>query len=197
MAEDQAPKDLLSPPTVALPGAVVGPSAATGKSAIESEVARLYERDGPALLRYALAICGNLEMAQDAVQEAFLRYYVALRKETINTDAKGWLYSTARNYVLDRLKEYYFRNGLSLGAAADVRANDRNPDARVMLLEINAAAREFLSPRELECLRLRNEGLRYRDIAEVLGIDSATVGDFLARALNKIRTALSPQKDGK
>jgi RNA polymerase sigma-70 factor (ECF subfamily) len=158
---------------------------------IENEVVRLYEKNATALLRYALAICGNLEMAQDAVQEAFLRYYVALRKETASADAKGWLYSTARNYVLDRLKEYYFRNTRSLEAAADVAEYTHNPEAHIMLGEVNSTARQLLSPRELECLRLRSEGLHYKDIAAILRIDSATVGVFLARGLKKIRTALN------
>jgi RNA polymerase sigma-70 factor (ECF subfamily) len=178
-----------------LPTRIVGANGDVSRSRIEGEIARLYERDGAALLRYTLAICGNLETAQDAVQEAFLRYYIARRNDNVNTDAKGWLYSTARNYVLDRSKEYYVRNGVSLGAAADVTANEHNPDAQIMLHEINAVARELLSPRELECLRLRNEGLRYKDIADILKIDSATVGVFLARALKKIRTALSPQEN--
>jgi len=63
--------------------------------------------------------------------------------------------------------------------------------------EINATAHELLSPRELECLLLRNEGLRYRDIADILKIETATVGVLLGRALKKIRTALTRQENGK
>jgi len=173
------------------PNEIVIANSDLSKFKIENEVVRLYEKNATALLRYALAICGNLEMAQDAVQEAFLRYYVALRKETASADAKGWLYSTARNYVLDRLKEYYFRNTRSLEAAVDVAENTHNPEAQIMLGEVNSAARELLSPRELECLRLRSEGLHYKDIAAILRIESATVGVFLARGLKKIRTALN------
>ena len=161
------------------------------QSIIENEVVRLYEKNAAALLRYGLAICGDPAMAQDAVQEAFLRYYIALRKETAGLDAKGWLYSTTRNYLLDRLKEYYVRNSQSLEAAAQIAEDATNPEANIMLREIDAAAHELLSPRELECLLLRNEGLRYRDIADILKIETATVGVLLGRALKKIRTALN------
>jgi RNA polymerase sigma-70 factor, ECF subfamily len=164
---------------------------------IEDRVIRLYEKNAAGLLRYALTISRNLEIAQDAVQEAFLSLYIALRKEVAIQDDKGWLYSTTRNYVLDRLKEYSFRNGLSLGAAAHVAENQHNPENRIMLREISATAHELLSPRELECLRLRSEGLRYKDIAEVLKIDSGTVGAFLARALKKIRTGLNRSGNGR
>ena len=161
--------------------------------AIKEEVIRLYEKNAAALLRYGLGICGDLEMAQDAVQEAFLRYYVALRKETAGTEAKGWLYSTTRNYILDRLKEYYVRNGRGLEEASHLTEDQNNPETRTILREIGDRARQLLSPRELQCLRLRHEGLRYQDIADTLGIDCGTVGAFLARALKKMRTALSPE----
>ena len=110
-------------------------------------------------------------------------------------DAKGWLYSTTRNYILDRVKEYYVRNSQSLEAAAQITEDADNPEAHIMLREIHATAHELLSPRELECLQLRNEGLRYRDIADILKIESATVGVLLGRALKKIRTALNGQEN--
>jgi RNA polymerase sigma-70 factor (ECF subfamily) len=175
-----------------LPSATIAdPGIDTRKSRIENTVVGLYHKNAAALFRYGLAICGDQEMAQDAVQEAFLRYYVALRKETANGDAKGWLYSTTRNYILDRLKEYHVRNGQSLEAASHIAEESQGPETKIMLREIDATASELLSPRELECLKLRSEGLRYRDIANILNIESPTVGVLLGRALKKIRVALN------
>ena len=105
-------------------------------------------------------------------------------------DSKGWLYATTRNFILDRLKEYQYRNGKSLEAALQVAEKNENPESAIMLREIHSTAQGLLSPRESECLQLRNEGLRYREIAEILKIDSATVGVLLGRAMKKIRTAL-------
>ena len=192
MTDEPAPKDLQSSALTLPLSELSGVNKEARKSKIESDIIRLYEKNAATLLRYALAIGGNLELAQDAVQEAFLRYYITLRKETVSPDPKGWLYTTTRNYVLDRLKEYYFRNGRSLVAAANLTENEHNPEVQIMLREINATASEVLSPRELECLRLRSEGLRYKDIANILRIDSATVGVFLSRALKKLRGALIP-----
>jgi predicted DNA-binding protein (UPF0251 family) len=47
-----------------------------------------------------------------------------------------------------------------------------------------------LSPREMECVRLRTEDLRYEEIARVLGLQTGTVGALLARAHGKIRKAV-------
>src|SRR5689334_83212 len=108
---------------------------------IEAEIAALYEKNASALYRYGLAICGDMEMAQDAVQEAFLRYYVNLRKESGNPDGRGWLYSTTRNYILDRLKEYYVRNGRSLDEASHLLEDQKNPEERFIINEIGDRAR--------------------------------------------------------
>lgn len=169
------------------------PHAESGLSQVEIEehVARLYKKNATGLFRYALTICSAREIAEDAVQEAFLRYYIAVRNGATGLDARGWLYSTTRNYILDRLKEYYVRNGRTLGAASHLLNDAPAPEAEIMMRELDVAARDLLSRRELECLRLRNEGLRYREIADILRIESATVGVLLGRALKKIRAALS------
>jgi RNA polymerase sigma-70 factor, ECF subfamily len=190
MAENSEPIETPCERDAAQPSQATAAQSLSRRSSIENAVVELHKRYAGSLLRYAFAICDNSEIAQDAVQEAFLRYYLALRRETVNADAKGWLYSTVRNYVLDRMKEYQFRNGVSLSAAAHLTESQGNPEQRVISLEIDAKARSILSSRELECLRLRNEGLRYKDIANILGIDAGTVGAFLARALKKIRTAV-------
>jgi RNA polymerase sigma-70 factor (ECF subfamily) len=197
MAEVEPLHELTSLPPLALPEESGGAKSSPPDFRIENRIIRLYEKNAAGLLRYALTISRNPETAQDAVQEAFLSFYIALRKEVAIQDDKGWLYSTTRNYVLDRLKEYYFRNGLSLGAAAHLAEDQHNPENRIMLREISAKAHEVLSPRELECLRLRSEGLRYKDIGDILKIDSGTVGAFLARALKKIRTALNRLENGR
>jgi RNA polymerase sigma-70 factor, ECF subfamily len=53
------------------------------------------------------------------------------------------------------------------------------------------AALESLSPQQRNCLYLRSEGLRYREIAEVMGIGSSTVGEFLTRAIRRLSEVLN------
>jgi RNA polymerase sigma-70 factor (ECF subfamily) len=47
-----------------------------------------------------------------------------------------------------------------------------------------------LSPQQRHCLHLRVEGFRYREIAEIVGISTSTVGEFLGRAVKRLRKAL-------
>jgi len=164
---------------------------------IERCTVQLYEKNAPGLGRYALAISGDAEIAQESVQEAFLRYYITLRKQGVIRDGRSWVYRTTRNLVLDRLKEYAFRHQVGLSAAFSVAEDGQDPEGPLVQQELLARAMEILTPREFDCLRLRREGLRYREIGEALGIDSGTVGALLARGLKKIRAAMGPERKGR
>jgi len=47
-----------------------------------------------------------------------------------------------------------------------------------------------LSPQQRQCLHLRTEGFRYREIAAILNISDSSVGEFLRRAIVRLRKAL-------
>jgi RNA polymerase sigma-70 factor (ECF subfamily) len=71
----------------------------------------------------------------------------------------------------------------------DFLANDATPEQRVLEKEkfrLLAAAVRLLTESERECLLLRAGGLRYREIGEVLGIATSTVGDMVERAIKKL-----------
>jgi RNA polymerase sigma-70 factor, ECF subfamily len=160
---------------------------------IEQEVLAAYDQFAANLFRYALALGRDAGLAQDAVQEAFLRYFLALLKGEVIYQSKSWVFRVARNYVLDRLKEYAYRNCVSL----DAKEIENLPDPRqaredhVWEEQFNQALGS-LSPRERECLRLRAEGLKNKEIAEVLNLRLGTIGTLLARGLNKIRRICDP-----
>jgi RNA polymerase sigma-70 factor, ECF subfamily len=157
---------------------------------IEQEVLAAYDQFAANLFRYARALGKDTELARDAVQEAFLRYFLSLSEGEIIYHNKSWIFRVARNYVLDRLKEYAYRNCISL----DTKEMASLPDPR-QAREDHAweeqldQALSSLSPRELECLRLRAEGLKNKEIAEVLNLRLGTIGTLMARGLNKIRRA--------
>lgn len=48
---------------------------------------------------------------------------------------------------------------------------------------------EGLSKQQRQCLHLRAEGFRYREIGEVLGIRISTVNEFVKRAVSRLRKA--------
>ncbi|HXB75474.1 MAG TPA: RNA polymerase sigma factor [Candidatus Acidoferrales bacterium] len=162
---------------------------------IEQEIVDLYEREAVGILRYAGAVADNRETAHDALQEAFFRYFLCRSAGQQIRSPKGWLFRVARNYVLDQ-KKAGSRNEVGMDSLLHVPCPAHHPetDGRVSDL-LQGLLQIGLSPREIECVQLRTEELRYEEIAAVLGLQAGTVGALLARAHEKIRKAVG--QDGR
>jgi len=157
--------------------------------AIEEEVVRLYEANSGGLFRYAFALARNREAAQDVVQEVFLRYFVERSAGREVERPRAWLFQVLRNLVLDGLKAWSYRKSVGLGELDDRADARQDPESEYRVGEMSRRLWALLSPREMECVRLRAEGLRYEEIAGVLGLRTGTVGAMLARVQKKVRQA--------
>jgi RNA polymerase sigma-70 factor (ECF subfamily) len=153
---------------------------------IGQEVARLYQENAAGLVRYGAVLAGNPEVAQDCLQETFLRYFMARTQQAEIESPRAWLYRVMRNCITDWAKQSASKGERALEEDAGASAQ-ADPEEAYQRLELNAQILQALSPREHECARLRSQGLRYEEIAHVLGITSGTVGALLTRAAKKVR----------
>jgi RNA polymerase sigma factor (sigma-70 family) len=83
---------------------------------------------------------------------------------------------------------------VGLDDAGDCQDRSHSPEKAFECSEAMKRALEILSPRELQCLQLRTEGFTYREIGEILAIESGTVGALLARSTEKIRKAFGEEE---
>lgn len=168
-------------------------SEGSATSALEQELSDLYQATASHLFRYGLLLTRNETLAQDAVQETFLRYYTQRKRGEVHAE-RAWLFRVLRNYVFDVQKSAGISMSVSLD---DVRAfQDRacSPEKTFERSEAMRLALQALSPREMQCLQLRTEGFSYREIAAILDINPGTVGALLARGSDKIRKAFGKEK---
>lgn len=150
----------------------------------------LYHSEGPGVLRYGASLAGNPETAKDAMQEAFFRFFLARSAGQEFQSPKAWLFRVVRNYILDQ-KRSHLRHEVGIESALHLTGPAGEPAAGFTPSDLlQRASQSGLSAREAECVRLRTEGLRYEEIASVLGLRSGTVGALLARAHEKIRQGL-------
>ncbi len=147
----------------------------------------LFQQNSAALLRYASALTKERDTAQDAIQEAFLRYFAARTVGRHVGNPRAWLFTVLRNYLLDHQRRSSAFAAVELEAAGNLADLSLDQEARYERTEISRRILACLSPREQECMQLRLDGLGYDEIAQVLQIRSGTVGALLARALKKIR----------
>ena len=159
-------------------------------SELQDQVAQLYTETREDVYRYLLTLGVHPPKAQEAVQEVFLRLYTSLKKGEKIESLRGWVFRVAHNYGLKvrarQSAEEKFDPALegrltSPGANAERELLDREKMTR-----LNQAVGS-LSEQQRRVLFLRMEGLRYPEIARTLGISASAVGEFLRRALLRLR----------
>ena len=149
----------------------------------------LYERIHPSLMRYAYRLLGDQDAAEDVVQEAFLR--LLSRPELRGDDARLWLFTVATNLVRDRGRSTTRRQRI-LAAVPIRQSAPPLPDEmveRAEQVETVRAALDQLSERDRQMLLMREEGFRYTEIAEAIGVSATSVGTLVARALKRFAEA--------
>jgi RNA polymerase sigma-70 factor (ECF subfamily) len=154
---------------------------------LEDEVATLHREHAGELLRYARGAGGCEELAREAVQETFLRYFIERTYGREIVYQRAWLFEVLRNYLRDRASAAAIHRELPM-EHAELRP-DLRPSPEMVVGGIQTAEKiaESLSPREFECLRLRTQGLSYGEIGTVMQVRTGTVGALLARVHEKVR----------
>jgi RNA polymerase sigma-70 factor (ECF subfamily) len=156
-------------------------------SELEREVSEVYREHAAGLLRYARTIARDTDEARDAVQETFLRFCMERRYGRVVESPRAWLFQVLRNHLLTKWGSAAESREV-VSEALDTLPDDRvDPEAMARRKQRAREIRERLTARELECLRLRAEGLSYAEIGEQLEIQKGTVGALLARVTEKLR----------
>jgi len=153
------------------------------------EVTVLYRELREPLLRYLICLGLSSDEAQDVVQDTFLSLHRHLASGGSQANIRGWLFRVAHNQARNRQGSYHRRFGEPLDGETDARLDETTPERVVLEKEKFQRLEEaigLLSDSERECLLLRAGGLRYREIGEVLGISTSTVGDAVERAIRKL-----------
>lgn len=159
---------------------------------LDQELSDLYRAIASQLFRYAVLLTRDPSLAQDAVQETFLKYYLQRKRSEI-PEERAWLFRVLRNYVIDQQKSVGAKKAVSLDAAYAFEDKTQSPYRAFECSEAMQLVLEVLSPREFQCLQLRAEGFSYREIGVILAIESGTVGALLARGSEKIRRAFAEE----
>jgi RNA polymerase sigma-70 factor (ECF subfamily) len=154
----------------------------------------LYDAHAAALWRYARRLTGDEARAQDVVQETLLRAWqhpeVADNNER---SARAWLFTVARNIVIDETRTARFRRELSTPddvGAFEGACPDEVDAAMDRLLIGDALARLTAEHREV-VRRSYFQGWTTAQIAADLGIADGTVKSRLHYALRALRLVLS------
>jgi RNA polymerase sigma-70 factor (ECF subfamily) len=170
------------------------PERASGPSALEEEVARLFDELRAPVLRYLMSIGLAPADGDEVVQEVFLALFQHLRRGKSRRNLRGWVFRVAHNLAL---KQRYPNRAATTALEADgwdAAALDPGPSPEEQAVHRQRQARLLAIVRALPeqdrwCLHLRAEGLRYREIAKVLGVSLGAVSLSLQRSLARLSRA--------
>ena len=154
-----------------------------------AEATTLFHELRKPLLRYLVCLGLSRDDAQDVVQDAFLGLHQHLESAGSKENIRSWLFRVAHNQARNRQKTYERRFAAPLDHGIDRASTDSTPEQAVLKKEkfrrLDRAMRA-LPDAERECLLLRAQGLRYREIGEVLTLPTSTVAETVDRAVKKL-----------
>jgi len=156
-------------------------------------VEALYEKHLDEVHRYLLRIGVRADLARELCQESFVRLFLALRAGKRIRNPRAWLFTVAHNSGIDSIHASLRDDPLDPAMATLLSAHEPSPEQELLASEraerVRRAVRD-LPASERHCMHLRAEGLRYREIADVLGLSTTAIAESMARSVKRIREAL-------
>ncbi len=154
-----------------------------------SSLRQLFETEEGPLLHFALGLVGRRSVAEELVQEAFLRLHPVWAEVE---NPRAWLYRSLRNLALNHLRDHRRESPLTPDAespheaelpAEEMGRKEAVGVVRMLLAELPAEDRDLI--------RLKyQEDLKYQEIARRTGLNAGNVGYKLHHLLKGLADAL-------
>ncbi|OWK71219.1 RNA polymerase sigma-70 factor [Pedobacter sp. AJM] len=153
----------------------------------------LYSR----LIKFSIYYVGDKQAAEDLVTEVFVKCWENRSASTHVLNPESYFFIAVKNQSLKHLKKKSSVTFMDLADVdEDVSATAQTPQYILETKELHQQlhlAIETLAPQAREVFRLIKEGgLKYKEVAELLNISPRTVQTQLFRALAKLRLILKP-----
>jgi RNA polymerase sigma-70 factor, ECF subfamily len=155
-----------------------------------------YQRSAPALWAYLARVSRNPALADDLMQESYLRFLCASRPDGGEVDYRRYLFGIASNLLRD-----HWRSRPRAACIEDVPEQVLGSYDNLGCIDSVAAldsAMARMRPRERQLLWLAHaEEYSHREIAEITGLGAASIRLLLFRARRKIARLLRAQTAGR
>jgi RNA polymerase sigma-70 factor (ECF subfamily) len=169
------------------------PSAAS--TTLEEEVMEFFVQFRKPVLRYVCGLGATVHDGEEIAQEVFLALFRHLCWGRSRRNLRAWIFRVAHNLALKQRFADQKAHARTAGGEflMETRIDpEMDPEQRMLHLQRQwrlLAVVNVLPEKDQCCLRLRAEGLRYREIARALNISLGAVSISLTRSLARLQSA--------
>ncbi len=153
-----------------------------------SEIYRSIEAEIPRLRRYARALARDVAAADDLVQDCLARALGKLHLWQEGTDLRAWLFTILHNQYVNQV-----RRAVREGAVVELRETEPmlthapHQGKRLEMRDLERAIAKLPEEQRSVILLVGLEGMRYEEVAEILGVPIGTVRSRLSRGRDALR----------
>jgi RNA polymerase sigma-70 factor, ECF subfamily len=145
------------------------------------------------LNRFAFSFTKSKELAEEAVQNMFVKLWCQRASLEISTSVAAYLFTAVKNHALNEIKKIGVRTNYESEYLQRNEGDENVPVNEVIFKKAVQSAVTGLPDKCREIFRLsRNDGLTYEEIAEYLKISKKTVENQMGIAFKKLREILKP-----
>lgn len=159
----------------------------------------LFDHYYSVLVVYSMKFVMSREVAEEIVQELFVRLWQNMESLKIEKSLEGYLLAAARNRSINYLKSKYARIRFAGEDALAQRPNHSTAEEDITAAELKEAIHEAIDSLPAKCRIIfnlsRNAGLSCDEIAGQLNISRKTVQAQIGIAIKKLREYLKDQWD--
>ena len=151
----------------------------------------------PGLLSFALQYVRVKETAEEITNDVFIKLWN--RKECLGqiNNLSTYLFVSVKNHSLNYLKQYsHIHVAMETTGGDTILVNHNDPEQQLEWKELHFRLNQAIDHLPDQCRTvfklIKEDGFRYKEVAEILGISPRTVETQLFRAMKKLQSLIKP-----
>src|SRR5271168_1789574 len=145
----------------------------------------------PSLRAFALSLCGNVDRADDLVQEALLRAWANLDSFELGTNMSAWLFTILRNVFRSEYRKRRREVEDADGSYAESLTSQPNQTSHLEMGEFRRALDQLPTEQRESLILVGASGFSYEEAAQICGCAVGTIKSRVNRARVRLASILS------